>query len=194
MPIMQSPAVTTAEQLLAIDEPGFRFELVRGELRRMTGAGKWHGAVAMRLGIRLGAFVDEQRLGMTFAAETGFHLAHDPDTVLCPDASFVIKDHLGDITEAGHFQGAPDLAVEVVSPSETFTAVQEKAFAWLGHGARLVWVVDPTAHTVTVYRARDDVSVFSEDDELTGADVVPGFSVKVCELFPSLPDSSPHKA
>jgi Uma2 family endonuclease len=190
MPIMQQPSVTTAEQLLELDEPGFHHELVRGELRRVTGAGKWHGAVAMRLGIRLGAFVDAGRLGMTFAAETGFLLERNPDTVLCPDASFVRRARLGDITGNGHFPGAPDLAVEVVSPSDTFTEVQEKAFAWLLLGARLVWVVDPIAHTVTVYRAREDVSVLGEGDELTGDDVVPGFAVPVRELFPSLPPAA----
>ena len=89
MPTMPHTSVTTAEQLLTLHEPGYRHELVRGELRRMSGAGKWHGAVAMRLGSKLAVFVDEQSLGLVFAAKTGFQVAHDPDTVLCPDASFV---------------------------------------------------------------------------------------------------------
>lgn len=184
---MSSPAFTTAEQLLTIDEPGYQLELVRGELRRMTGPGKWHGVVTMRLGARLTTFVEANRLGMTFAAETGFQLERDPDTVLGPDVSFVCTERLGDIAGKGHFQGAPDLVAEVVSPGQSFTEVQEKVFLWLDHGAQMVWVVDPRAHTVTVYRGRDAVQVLTEHDELSGGDVVPGFLVPIVDLFAAPP-------
>lgn len=183
MPTMSNPALTTAEQLLTIEEPGYQLELVRGELRRMTGPGKWHGVVTMRLALRLGTFVESHGRGMTFAAETGFLLARDPDTVLGPDVSFVCTERLGDITGKGHFQGAPDLVAEVVSPGQSFTEVQEKVFLWLDHGVRVVWVVDPRARSVTVYRDRGEVRVLTERDELRGEDVLPGFGVAVAELF-----------
>ena len=183
---MPPRTVTTAEDLLGLDEPGFRFELVRGELRRMTGAGHWHGAVTVLLTAQLTLFVRAHRLGMTYAAETGFLLERDPDTVLCPDLAFVRSERVPP-AGPGHFPGPPDLAVEVISPNDSFSDVQEKALRWLDLGARLVWVVDPRRETVSVFRSRNEIRALGRDDELSGEDVVPGFAVRVADLFPTLP-------
>jgi Uma2 family endonuclease len=184
---MQTSPVTTAAQLLELREPEFRHELVRGELRRMSHAGFWHGAVALRIGARILAYVEQKRLGMVVAAETGFWLEHDPDTVRCPDVAFVAAGRYLPTIRRGYFDGAPDLAVEVTSPSDSYRAVHEKALFWIARGTRLVWVVEPVRSLVTVYRPDGSQQVLRDDDELTGNDVLPGFSVRVRELFPDTP-------
>jgi len=183
MPIMPT-SVTTAEQLLSLREPGLRHELVRGELRRMSPAGYWHGSVVGRLAEFVGRHVREQGLGMAFGAETGFLLAREPDTVRAPDVAYVAQRRLPQQPGPGYFPGPPDLAVEVISPGDSRTEVHEKAVCWLEHGTRLVWVVDPQVRRVTVYRSVDDVRALDDDATLTGDAVLPGFAMPVLELFP----------
>jgi Uma2 family endonuclease len=183
MSIMPNPSITTAEDLLSIREPGFRHELVRGELRRMSPAGHWHGGVGMVLAELISRHVREHRLGRAYMAETGFVLSRNPDTVLAPDISFVRQERLPRAFSPGYFPGPPDLAVEITSPNDTYTAVHEKALSWLEHGTRLVWVVDPVAKRATVYRSRDDVRLLGPDDELAGDDVLPGLTVPLRDLF-----------
>ncbi|MEO6596904.1 MAG: Uma2 family endonuclease [Planctomycetota bacterium] len=181
---MSTQPVVTAEDLLTIHEDGYRHELVRGELRRMSAAAPLHGFVAMRIGRHLANFVEEHSLGAVFAAETGFVLERNPDTVLAPDVAFVRQERLPREFAPGFFPGPPDLAVEVPSPRDSHGDVQEKVLSWLQHGARLVWVVDPKPRRVTVYRTTRDVLVLGAGDPLDGGDVVPGFTVSVEALFP----------
>lgn len=183
-PIMPSASVTTAEQLLALDEPGFCHELVRGELRRMSNAGWWHGAVAAEVGALIRNHVRQHRLGMTFGAETGFWVERDPDTVRSPGAAFVRASRVPAAPSRGYFEGPPDFAVEITSPNDSYGDVHEKALSWLACGTRLVWVVEPIARTVTVYRPGGALHAVRGDDVLTGDDVLPGFEVRVRDLFP----------
>lgn len=183
MPKMSDDSVTTAERLLEYPAPG-RHELVRGELRSMSAAGHWHGAVVILISARLVTHVEGSGLGRVYGAETGFVLARDPDTVRAPDAAFVERERVVP-PGLGFFPGPPDLAVEVTSPSESFAAVQEKALSWLEHGTREVWVIDPVARSATIYRGRNDIRCLGEDEVLTSDDVVPGFSIAVRQLFPS---------
>lgn len=175
---------TTAEELLRMPDDGFRYELVMGELKQMTPAGDEHGYVAMNVGIALGSYVKAKDLGRTYAAETGFLISRAPDTVRAPDAAFVTRERVEEAGQTGgYFPGAPDLAVEVVSPNDTHSEVVEKALAWLEAGCRMVLVVDPGNRAVTVYRSPRDVSVLKEGDALDGADVLPGWTLPVSELF-----------
>ncbi|HZN38651.1 MAG TPA: Uma2 family endonuclease [Planctomycetota bacterium] len=185
MSIMFGRTVTTAEQLLSMYEPGRPTELVRGVLRRLSPAGYRHGAVIGRLAGRIGPYARERNLGETFGAETGFILARNPDTVRAPDVAFVQQNRLPSEFSSGYFPGPPDLAVEVTSPTDTYTEVHQKALSWLEHGTRLVWVIDPVARHATVYRGRDDMTVLGADEELTGGDVLPGFTVALRDLFPA---------
>ena len=171
----------TAEQLLARPDDGWRYELVDGELRRMSPAGQEHGRVAMNLGARLAQFVREQSLGVVFAAETGFLLRRQPDTVRAPDVAFVSSARTS--TSDGFFPGAPDLAVEVVSPSDSFVEVEEKVLEWLGAGTQAVLVINPRKRSVSIYRANKDIRRLNEGDTLDLSFVVPGFTVGVKELF-----------
>jgi len=182
---MHRPAVTNAEQLLGLDEPGYRHELLRGELRRMSAASYWHGVVAAEITQRLAAFVRAQHLGRVLAAETGFLLERDPDTVMAPDVAFVCAARQPAPLASGFYPGPPDLAVEVMSPGDTAAEVRGKAQRWLEHGTRVVWVVDPKRKRVTVYCPDQQPRKLGANDELIGGDVLPGFHVRVVEFFPA---------
>lgn len=174
----------TADELFDLPDDGFhRYELVRGELITMPPPGAQHGGIAARVVELLAPHVRKQDLGKMLG-ESGFRLEAGPDTVRGPDAAFIARERLavGGLPEK-YWPGAPDLAVEVVSPDDTYAEVQEKALEWLSFGTRLVWVIAPRRRTVTVYRAPDDIVVLRADATLDGGDVVPGWSVPVAELF-----------
>ena len=174
----------TAEDLLAMPDDGSRYELVEGELRKMPPAGNLHGKRAMRLGWRQAQYVEANDLGVVFAAETGFKLRSNPDTVRAPDISFVGKKRVEEVGEfEGFWPGVPDLAVEVVSPGDAYTEVQQKVEEYLQAGARAVWVVDPRRRTITVYLSVSDITILGESDALDGDKVIPGFRCSVAEIF-----------
>ena len=169
---MSTTTLVTADQLLHMPKDGYRYQLVAGELQRMTPAGWRHGDIGNRLQVSLGAYVRSNGLGKVFMAETGFLLSRDPDTVRAPDISFIHKDHLpSPLPEEAYWPGVPDLAVEVVSPGDTFRELDEKVQAWLDAGAKLVWVVNPKWRSVSVYRSVADIKILTENDQLTGEDV-----------------------
>ena len=171
----------TADQLLASGE---RYELVKGELVEKAPTGGRHGRVAIRIGSQLLTYVEDGNLGEVFAAETGFVLRRDRDTVRAPDASFVARASLPrDETPLSFLEMAPDLAVEVISPSDSASYVHAKAEDWLRAGTRLVWIVYPDSRSVMVYRSLEDVTVVSADAALDGSPVFEDFSVPVADLF-----------
>jgi Uma2 family endonuclease len=132
----------------------------------------------------LGHYALENRLGRVFFAETGFLLARDPDTVRAPDIAFIHNDRLP-VTEPeeAFWPGAPDLAVEVVSPGDTMGQLDDKVKMWLDAGSRIVWVVNPKWRNVTVYRSATDIKVLTEDDQLDGQEVIPGFQCPIRTIF-----------
>jgi len=174
----------TAEELLRMPDDGFRYELVRGELRQMTPAGNIHGRVAMNFGTSLNNHAKAYDLGVVYAAETGFKLAGDPDTVRAPDVAFVGRERLEAVGEVeGYWPGAPDLAVEVISTGDSYVEVEEKVFDWLEAGTKMVVVVNPRKRSATVYRSLANITVLTETDVLDGGDVVSGFRLAVQEIF-----------
>ena len=174
--------VTTVEQLYTVDGVG-PCELVRGQLVRMPPAGGEHGRVAFNLARELGVHVKARGLGTVYAAETGFVLGRNPDTVRAPDVAFIRAERRGETATARFIPGAPDLAVEVLSTHDTHRSLAAKAADWLAAGARLLWVVDPEARTVTVHRPGAEPLVLGEDERLDGDDVVPGFRLPVADIF-----------
>jgi len=174
----------TADELLSMPDDGFRYELVKGELRKTAPAGHEHGRVAINFTWRLAQHVETNNLGVVYAAETGFKLAANPDTVRAPDVGFVSRNRLEEIKSSqGFYPGAPDLAVEVVSPGDTYTEVQEKAIDWLAAGTRLVLALNPRKRTVTAYRSLNDIVILNDDATLDLDDVVPGFKIAVKDIF-----------
>jgi Uma2 family endonuclease len=174
----------TADELLRMPDDGFRYELVKGELRKMSPAGHEHGTVAMRFGWRIAQHVEAGSLGAVYAAETGFLIASDPDTVRAPDVAFVSRKRLDEIGNVqGYWPGPPDLAVEVISPSDTYTEVEEKAIEWLKAGTLIVLVLNPRKRTAAIYRSMNEIVILDEHASLDLADIVPGFKVAVKDIF-----------
>lgn len=174
----------TAEQLLKMPRDGYRYELIQGALKKMSPAGSEHGVIAATMTMLLAQYVKAHKLGVVLAAETGYKIARDPDTVIAPDTSFIRQEQVDRIGRTEKFwPGAPDLAVEVVSPHDTAREVREKVAAWLAAGTQIVWVVDAKKRTISIHRKQADVAVLTEKDMLDGADVVHGFKCKVAEVF-----------
>jgi Uma2 family endonuclease len=174
----------TAQDLLRLPDDECRYELVEGELRMMTPANPRHGRIAMRIGSLIEQHARQHNLGVVYAAETGFKLRENPDTVRAADAAFLASRRIPAEGEPeGYWAIAPDLVVEVVSASDSASAVQAKVADWLAAGCRLVWVVYPDTQTVTEYRSLAEVRVLPADQELQGGDVLPGFTCAVAEIF-----------
>ena len=153
----------------------------------MTPAGFQHGAIVNSLASQLDRYVASRQLGLILAAETGFLVSRDPDTVLAPDIGFVRQTRLQEIgIPKTYFPEAPALVVEVVSPNDTVEQIDTKMRRWLAAGVELAWVVHPAGRTVTVYRSKGDIRVLTEQETLTADDVLPGFECLVGNLFARL--------
>ena len=172
----QSPTMTMAE-FLENDLEGY--EYVKGELVPMAAAAIVHGEIGVNIIIPLGSYIRENKLGRLYTIETTFQL---DDRVVKPDVAFVSTNRLSEDKYKG-MPVAPDLAIEIVSPTDKQYDVTEKAFAYLKSGTRLVWVIEPVAKTVMVYRSETDFTLLSCEDTLTGEDVVEGFTCPVAQLF-----------
>ncbi len=184
-PILPSslPTLLTAEALWKQPDDGYRYELVKGVLRKMPPAGFEHGIRAAEIGGLLHAHVKKHQLGYVCGAETGFRIARHPDTVRAPDAAFVRRESIArQGVVKGYWEGAPALAVEVISPGDTYAEVADKVEEWLA-GCAMVWIINPRRETVEVYRADAAFTLLREADILEGGDVVEGFRCSVGELF-----------
>ncbi|MHC4931355.1 MAG: Uma2 family endonuclease [Planctomycetota bacterium] len=174
-------AITTAEQLWRAGDIG-RCELVRGELKMMIPAGDEHGRVTITLTYAVTHHVGSRELGILHGAETGFILSRDPDSVRAPDLAFTRAERASPPVR-GFVPGAPDLAVEVLSPDDRPGYVREKVAEWLEAGTLVVWVADPRRRTVTVHEPGRPPSMFGESDLLPGGALPPGFELAVRDVF-----------
>jgi len=179
---MTTPLMT-AEQLFDTDIPNKRTELVRGVLIVREPPGGRHGSVTMNLAIQLGVHVQRAGAGQLFAAETGFTLFRGPDTVRAPDIAFVRRERLPDPIPVRYPELAPDLVVEVLSPSDRPGETLAKIGDWLEAGARLVWVIDPEPRIARVYRQDGSETTISDDGQLDGEDVLPGFTCSLAAIL-----------
>ena len=176
--------LTTADELFRYSSDGYRYELIEGELKKMAPAGNEHGFLAAVFAGLLIAHVRAEKLGKVYAAETGFKISANPDTVRAPDAAFVSQKRLDEVGPVqGYWPGAPDLAAEVVSPNDLYTEVSAKVAEWLRAGSKMVVVVNPRSQQVLVHAPDADVKVLEMDDTLSGGEVVPGWQLPIKELF-----------
>jgi Uma2 family endonuclease len=176
----------TADELWAMPDDGWQYELVEGRLVPMAPPGGTHGEIAAMLSWALSNFVIPRQLGRVLAAETGFALG--PQDVRAPDAAFVRAARVPpreDATREKYWQLAPDLVGEVASPSQTRTVMAETAQAWLAAGTQLVWVVWPKTQHVDVWRpgSGQPIQTLHVGEDLNGLDVLPGFTFPVADLF-----------
>jgi len=157
------------------------YEIVNGQPEEKVMGGAQHGGIGVRFIIRLGGFVEAQRLGGLYGPDTSFKIGENERL---PDAAFVAASR---IPEEGEPEGAwpipPDLAVEIISPNDLYEKVMTKVIEYLTNGVRQVWLISPEHRTVTIYSSPTDVKVLQETDELDGGEVIPGFRLRVAELF-----------
>jgi Uma2 family endonuclease len=173
--------LVTAEQLLNLPDVD-RAELVKGEIVEMSPVGLEHWDLVGRIVLLVGSFVTTNKLGF-FGTEGGFILGRDPDTVRAPDFSFVAAHRLSGTKGVGFGNIAPDLAVEVLSPNDRASEINAKIAEYFHAGTRLVWVVDPRTEQVLVYHPSGQSRVYTGDQEISGEDVLPGFSFRPADLF-----------
>jgi Uma2 family endonuclease len=174
----------TADEFLLMPDNHMRDELIRGEVISMPLPGGRHGKVAMNISLLLGSHTKANNLGDLFAAETGYLIERNPDTVRGADVSFIRRERLDQIVNWDkHIPFAPDLAVEIVSPSDGARKVADKAAVWLAAGSLMVWNVFSKTRTITVYRPGAEPLTLTEDEVLDGGDVVPGFRCRVGDIF-----------
>jgi Uma2 family endonuclease len=180
--------MATIEQLLTADEyfelgdigPS---ELLRGELVMMSPAFFNHGMVATKIDMALARFVYSRRLGVVVTAEAGFLIERHPDTVRVPDVAFIRAERMPPEGVPKFFPGAPDLAVEVLSPSERPAEISAEVQQWLRAGCLVVWLVDPQTRTVAVHRPEAEAKTFLETDILDCPALLPEFFLPVVEIF-----------
>ena len=181
--------VMTAEELYHVPSElpgvGDRFyELDQGVLLVREPGGYYHSNIGHELAMHLGSYAKRHKLGVVVGADMGFVLQRDPDTVLSPDVAFIDVTRIptGD-AESKYLEGAPDLAVEIVSPSDRLAALDRKMRKYLDAGTRLGWVVNKQRETVTLYRKDTIPRVLTVDHYLSGEDVIPGFRMAIRELY-----------
>ena len=181
----------TAEELLVYEMPDKRVELVRGRLIVREPPGMRHGEFASRLVVALSNFLSRDResrgaaetSGRVLTCDSGFALARNPDTVRGPDVAYVSRDRWPSPLPNGYGEFAPDLAIEIRSPSDRAGAVLAKVGDWLDAGTRLVWVVDPVRQQIYVFRADGSQALLGVDDRVGGGEVLPAFEYSLAELF-----------
>ena len=185
MTLGSPPKMMTADELLDLPDDGNVYELSRGMLICMSPLAYAPSRIAGKALVRLGGFVDEHGLGDYGSAEGGFRLASDPDTVRAPDIWFVRAERLPPDEAAAeqYYSGPPDLAVEVLSPSDRFDQVMGKVRDYLEAGTLLLWVLDPRSQTAAVFRPGQPVRFLDIDDALDGEDVLPGFTLPLRDVF-----------
>jgi len=175
----------TAEEFERLPDPGdgSRQELVRGEVITMPGPNWQHGEIAANIAFAIKLFLRKKKIGR-LTVEGGNVTERGPDTVRSPDVSFMSKDRMPlDVTMDHYAEGAADLCVEVLSPSNKRSEMNDKIAEYFAGGSRLVWVVDPKKRTVTVYTGSKTSRILKDDAVLDGGDVLPGFTCPVAEFF-----------
>ena len=183
-PLRAQQTLMTAEEYAQLPDDGKRYELVRGVLVEMSHPQSHHGIVQGQVTFLLKLWTRDHRTGVV-VTETGHVVERGPDTVRGPDVAFVRNGRL-DLRKTSWVEGGPDLAVEIRSPGDRKGEIDERVADYLRAGTPLVWIVDPAKRTVTVRRpgARDEV--LRGNDEVSGGDVLPGFTVTVREVFADL--------
>jgi Uma2 family endonuclease len=166
-----------------LPDDGRRTELVRGQVVREPQPGYEHGRVQLRVGEILARFLREHAPDFTCAGPFGVLTEEEPDTVRGPDLAVVRRSRIERLHPSGFLPGAPDLAIEVVSPSNTAADVQEKVAEYLASGAALVWVIYPKTRTVVVHDSRRHARFLPEEELLDGGSLFPALRIPVKELF-----------
>jgi Uma2 family endonuclease len=185
-PTALTEKLLTAEEFSRLPDPpdGSHQELVRGVVVTMSRPRGPHGYCCAAITGAIWAYLKEHRIGSVFSNDTGIVTESAPDTVRGPDVFYFSLERLPTVPETEYMRIGPDLAVEVLSPSNRRAGILEKIREYLVVGTRIVWVLSPEDRSVTIHRVAEEGKVLYSGATLTGEDVLPGFSVPVAELFP----------
>jgi Uma2 family endonuclease len=179
---MSTKTLITADDLARMpDDDSVRTELDEGELISMPPAGEEHGFCGFNVALLLGTYVKKHKLGRVYIADTGFRL--NVTTVRAPDVAFVRTERLATVRQGVFANGAPDLAVEVFSPSDSVRQLMRKVKQYFAAGCHTVWIVYPDRREVNVLEASGTDRLLSEGDVIEAPELLPGFSVAVAEFF-----------
>lgn len=179
--------IWTDEEFMALPKDGHRYEIVNGELIDMGNSGALHGYVCILLAAALASYVLPKKLGVILDSSTAFKMKNGDRR--SPDISLFAKERLQGLTElpTGFLEGAPDLAVEVLSSGNTVEEIHDKLVEYFENGTRLAWIIHPSEHYVLVYRcAQEPDRLLKSVDSLDGEEVIPGFTFPVADLFQKL--------
>ncbi len=182
--VLDRPAarLVTGQELAALGDLS-RCELIGGRIVPMSPTSDKHGSYELNFGVALRAFVQAHQLGKVRVGEVGIYTGRQPDTVRAADVLFISNERYARRKSPSYLDVAPELVVEILSPGDSWSEVMQKLREYFAIGVRLVWVADPQARCVYAYRTLTNMREFTENDELPGEDVLPGFSVKVATLF-----------
>jgi Uma2 family endonuclease len=180
--LVDAPTLITGEELVEMSIDG-SYELVKGRIVEMSPAGFTHGEVEGRFYQALATFVGAKELGRVSVGEVGVYTQRNPDTVRGADVVYISHERYQQVTSGSFLDVAPEIIVEVMSPGNTWSEVTQKLREYFAAGVDLVWVADPEVNIVYAYRSLTDVREFTEEEELPGDDILPGFSVPVASLF-----------
>ena len=186
-PAIVAPKIWTDEEFMALPDDGHHYEIINGELIDMGNSGALHGYVCSTLMILLGGYVRQHNLGAMLDSSTAFKMKNGNKR--SPDIAFFAKERLQGmaVLPSGYLEGAPDLAVEVLSPGNTVEEIDDKLTEYFENGSRLVWVINPTQHYVLVYRsAQEPDRLLKGKDSLDGEEVIPSFTLAIADLFQKL--------
>ena len=184
MATLKQPHMTMAADLYTLPSDGHRYELIHGVLQMMSPSGARHGRIAAQLAHLLKTHVDSGQLGIVFAAETGFLIQTEPDTVLAPDVAFVSRANYETIeNDTQYIPLAPEFVAEVLSPSDRYGRVEAKALLWLEAGTKLVIVVDPENEPVHAYWSKKRIEVFERTETIDCNDAVASWTLVVDDIF-----------
>jgi Uma2 family endonuclease len=172
----------TGEELLAMGNIG-PCELIDGRIVRMNPIGRSHAYVAANLSMALNQFVRHRKLGEVLVGEIGIFIQRKPDRIRAADVVFVSKERLAQTTASGYLNTAPELVVEIISPTDRWQTVRDKLEEYFAIGVHRVWIVEPDNRDVLVYSTSTEMRKFGEGDMLTGEGVLDGFTLPVAELF-----------
>ncbi|HEY3330703.1 MAG TPA: Uma2 family endonuclease [Capsulimonadaceae bacterium] len=180
---VEQSKIYTQDDLIRLDGQGYRFELIKGELIPMSQTSRFHGLYTNDLAAYVTIYVLEHDMGECYAAESGFLLARDPDTVLAPDFAFVRKERIAELNPDGFVTGPPDLVLETKSPRDSLRGLKKKMARWLEYGAKVGLLIIPEEQTLTVYLSGAEPILLMREDTLAVDDVLPGFSLQLTRLF-----------
>jgi len=180
---MGAKTILSLREFEQLEDDGLFYELDEGELISRSPAKRKHGRIQHRIISLLDKYLGRKPLGEVYVSETGFLLSREPATVRAPDVAFVRAGQASEESPDGYIEGAPDLAVEVVSPSDSARSITRKVVQYLRHGGHTVWVVYPEAEEVHVFEASGSSRVLQGEQPLEAPDLLPGFSVPVRSLF-----------